>query len=161
MNAINTSALEKILTQMEETIPDFEKINPSISSSNIGWHINHSLLVFIGIIDTTSKSDPKDYTWSFNLKRLVVFTKNKIPRGVAKAPKSVIPKDDYTIESLSELITTAKNKLAELHRMDPKLFFKHPGLGNLKFKQMIKFLAIHSRHHLEIIWDVQKSKNKK
>ncbi len=158
MNSINTSALEKLLTQMEAAIPNFEAINVSISSSNIGWHINHSLLVFIGIIDTTSKSNPKDYNWSFNLKRLVIFTKNKIPRGVAKAPNSVIPKDDYTVESLSGLLTVAKNKLADLHQMDPKQFFKHPGLGNLKFKQMIQFLAIHTRHHLEIIWEIEGSK---
>jgi hypothetical protein len=157
MNSINTIELNKIISQLELAIPDFEKINPSISNSNVGWHIEHALLVLNGIIETTSKSNPNDYTWSFNFKRLVVFTKNKIPRGVAKAPKSVIPKGDYTAEHLSELLNVSKNKLEDLQNMDPKLFFKHPGLGNLKFKQMVKFLAIHTKHHLDIIHDIIKS----
>lgn len=154
MNSTKTVNLNKLLAQLEQAIPHFEKINPSISVSNIGWHINHALLVFIGIINTTAKSNPKDYKWSFSLKRLVIFTKNKIPRGVAKAPKSVIPKEDYTLESLSILFGTAKDKLEELNKMDHQLFFKHPSLGNLRFKQMIKFLAIHTKHHLDIIQDI-------
>lgn len=156
----NTAALEHLLTQIEAAIPDYKKINPAISSSNIGWHINHALLVLIGIIDTTSKSNPKDYSWSFNYRRLVIFTKNKIPRGVAKAPNSVIPKDDCTKESLSELLIKANNKLAEIHQMDSKLFFKHPGLGNMKLKQTLQFLAIHTKHHLEIIEDIKREERK-
>jgi len=27
-----------------------EKVNPSVSSSNVGWHIEHSLLVIIKMI---------------------------------------------------------------------------------------------------------------
>ena len=30
-------------------------------------------------------------------------------------------------------------------------FFNHPFLGNLKLKQTIRFLEIHTQHHLDII----------
>jgi hypothetical protein len=156
MNTFNTSDLKKILTQIEEAIPHFEEINPSISNSNIGWHIEHSLMVFNGIIDTLSRSNPKEYKWTFNFKRLVVFTRRKIPRGIAKAPKSVVPKMDFSMESLFAHLEKAKIKLEEIKQLDPKQFFNHPGFGNIRLKQTVRFLAIHTKHHLDIIHDIEK-----
>ena len=157
MNTIDISELKKLLTQLEHAIPDFEMKNLSISNSNIGWHIEHALMVFNGIINTTSKSIPKDYKWSFNFKRIVVFTKKKIPRGVAKAPKMVIPKEDYTLESLRIHLEKAKSKLEQLQDLDPHQFFNHPGFGNLRLKKTVQFLAIHTKHHLDIIEEIKKS----
>ena len=156
MNTIDISELKKLLTQLEHAIPDFEMKNLSISNSNIGWHIEHSLLVFNGIIETLSKSNPKDYTWKLNFKRIVVFAKRKIPRGIAKAPKVVIPKENYSIESLLQHIEKTKIKLEELRKLNPKQFFNHPGFGNLRLKKTIQFLEIHTQHHLEIIADIER-----
>ncbi len=156
MNAINTSKLTSRLSQLEFAIPKFEKFDSSISNSNIGWHIEHSLLVFNGIIETLSKSNPKDYTWKLNFKRIVVFAKRKIPRGIAKAPKVVIPKENYSIESLLQHIEKTKIKLEELRKLNPKQFFNHPGFGNLRLKKTIQFLEIHTQHHLEIIADIER-----
>ena len=156
MNAINTSKLTSRLSQLEFAIPKFEKFDSSISNSNIGWHIEHSLLVFNGIIETLSKSNPKDYSWKLNFKRIVVFAKRKIPRGIAKAPKVVIPKENYSIESLLQHIEKTKIKLEELRKLNPKQFFNHPGFGNLRLKKTIQFLEIHTQHHLEIIADIER-----
>jgi hypothetical protein len=158
MNTFNTSELKDLLSQLEISIPHATKLDQSISSSNVGWHIEHSLMVFNGIIDTISKSDPKDYKGSFNIKRLVVFTKKKIPRGIAKAPKTVLPKGDFTIELLNSYLENAKIKLDQIKNLDPKQFFDHPIFGNIRLKQTIKFLAIHTNHHLDIIKDIIKSK---
>lgn len=149
-------ALEKLINQLEATIPKFEKTNPSISKSNIGWHIDHALMVLIGIIDTTSKSDLTKYKWEFNFNRFVVMTRRKISRGKAKAPKSVQPNADYTFESLTEKIAITKLKLEELMQLPHNKYFDHPGLGNMKLKQTIKFLEIHTNHHLKIIHDIEK-----
>jgi hypothetical protein len=157
MNAINTTELNKLLTQLEMAIPQFQKKDASISNSNVGWHIAHSLMVINGIIETTSKSKPADYKWSFNLKRLVVFAKKKIPRGIAKAPKSVLPKDVDTIESLTSLLEKAKLNSAAIVELDKAQFFNHPGFGNIKLKQTVRFLAIHTNHHLDIIKDILES----
>jgi hypothetical protein len=157
MRAKNITELKNCITQLELGIPQFEKQNLSVSYSNVGWHIEHSLMVFNSIIETTSKSNPKDYKWSFNLKRMVIFAKEKIPRGIAKAPRSVLPKMDYTRESLLNHLEKAKVKLEELIKMDHQLFFNHPGFGNLRLKQTIKFLAIHTKHHLDIIKEILES----
>lgn len=157
MQINNVEGLNRLVGNLETKIPLFEKLDTSISASNIGWHIDHTLMVLIGIIDTTAKSEPSQYKWKFNFKRLVVIFKNKIPRGKAKAPKSVQPNGDYTIESLTNKITIAKSKLKQLKQMPNTKYFEHPGLGPMKLKQTIKFLEIHTRHHVGIIEDIIKS----
>jgi hypothetical protein len=153
-----TTELDHLLDQFATAIPQFEKTNLAISNSNIGWHIDHSLLVISGIIDTTAKSDPKNYRWSFNFKRLIVMGRNKIPRGKAKAPKSVQPKNDYTLESLQEKLLKTRSKISELQLLSKDHYFEHPGLGNMKLNQTIRFLSIHTRHHLKIIQDIEGKK---
>ena len=114
-------------------------------------------MVLVGIIDTTAKSDPSKYKWEFNLRRFVVMTRRKIPRGKATAPKSVQPLGDYTKETLLHKISKAKLKLEELKQFSVDKYFPHPGLGNMKLKQMIKFLEIHTMHHLRIIEEIDLS----
>ena len=40
--------LETLLNQFESRIPLFAKENSEISKSNVGWHIEHSLLTIMG-----------------------------------------------------------------------------------------------------------------
>jgi hypothetical protein len=147
-------SLEKLVSLLEKKIPYFEKLNLSVSSSNIGWHIDHTLMVLNGVIDTTSNSNPKNFKWKFNTRRIVLMFQKKIPRGKAKAPKSVQPKGDYNFESLTKTIAIAKSKIVELRKLPNDKYFEHPGLGNMKLKQTIKFLEIHTSHHLRIIEEI-------
>jgi hypothetical protein len=149
--------LENLLNQLESKIPHFEKLNPAISKSNIGWHLDHTLMVLVSIINSTAKSDPANYKWTFNFRRLLVMTLGKIPRGKAKAPSGVQPKGDCTYDSLMEKMAYAKTKLQELKQLPNDKYFIHPGLGNMKLKQTIKFLGIHTSHHLAIIEEIDLS----
>ena len=155
MQQQQTTELNQLLDQLATAIPQFEKTNLAISDTNIGWHIEHALMVVSGIIDTTAKSDPSNYRWSFNFKRWLVMGRKKIPRGKAKAPKSVQPKNDYTLESLQEKLLKTRSKISELQLLSKDHYFEHPGLGNMKLQQTIRFLEIHTRHHLEIIQEIK------
>ena len=84
-------SLPHILSELEDKLPFSDRVNPVISATSVGWHIDHSLLVINQIIKNVGLSDPKEYEWKFNMKKLIVFTLNKIPRGKARAPKAVIP----------------------------------------------------------------------
>jgi hypothetical protein len=148
--------LTKLVTELENNIQHLEKINSKVSTSTVGWQIEHTLLVLIRVIEAMEKSDPKDYQWTFNLKRLIVFTTGKIPRGKATAPKQVQPQNIITIETLTNTVALAKNKLAALQNINPHSFFAHHIFGKLTLKQTIKFLEIHTLHHLKIISDITK-----
>jgi hypothetical protein len=141
--------------ELESKIPNQEDYNPEISKSNVGWHIEHILLTNKMILEAVEKSNPADYTWSFKLPRIVVFTMNKIPRGRAKAPKVVVPKT-YDEQTLLEHLKIVTLKIQGLENMSSDKYFDHPYFGNLRLNKTIKFLEIHTKHHLEIINDIIK-----
>jgi hypothetical protein len=147
--------LLKQIKELESKIPNQENYNPEISKSNVGWHIEHILLTNKMILEAVEKSNPADYTWSFKLPRIVVFTMNKIPRGRAKAPKVVVPKT-YDEQTLLEHLKIVTLKIQGLENMSSDKYFDHPYFGNLRLNKTIKFLEIHTKHHLEIINDIIK-----
>lgn len=143
--------LETILNQIEATIPRQSEKNLAISSGSVGWHIEHSLLTIQKIVEAVRKSNPSEYRWSFSLPRLIIFTTHKIPKGKAKAPSTVQPKDDFDEESLRLHLAMVREKLKEFHSLDKNHFFEHPFFKQLNLKPTRKFFAIHTEHHLKII----------
>lgn len=148
--------LHKLLNQLESSIPDYKKTNASVSQSTIGWQIDHSLLVVLGVINELKKSNPENYKWKFNKTRLLLQIINKIPRGKAKVPQSVNPLDSTTQEGLRLKMELAKKQLVELEKLPAHSYFTHPIFGDLKLKSTLWFLKLHTQHHLKIILDIQK-----
>ena len=146
--------LNQLITQLENSIPFSSQANPAISAGNVGWHIDHSILVINQILGALEASDPKDYEWKFNVKRTVVFFMNKIPRGKAKAPKSVLPAEHFQEETVRANMTIARYKIEQLSHLPPDAFFVHPYFGKLNVKATRKMLLLHTAHHLQIIKDV-------
>lgn len=152
--------MKKLQTQLNELETKISKqnlYNNNISKSNVGWHIEHILLTINQIIEDLKKSNPLNYKWSFKISKILVFSINKIPRGKAKSPKIVAP-TIYDELTLSEHLKSAKLKIQDLQNIGSGNYFNHPFFGNLKLDQTIKFLEIHTNHHLEIINDIIKSK---
>ncbi|MES2864580.1 MAG: DUF1569 domain-containing protein [Bacteroidota bacterium] len=148
--------LDTLIIQLENNISNFEKTNPKVSNSTIGWQIDHCLLVINGVISQIEISNPAEYQSKFNWNRFVVFTTGKIPRGKIRAPKVVTPVDVATLEELKSKIEIAKNNIQKLNNLPKNSFFKHPFLSNLNVKQTEKFLAIHTNHHMKIIQEILK-----
>ena len=145
--------LENILNELEEAIISQEKVNPTVSSSSVGWHIEHSLLVINSVITQMAKSDPSKYRWSFSFWRMLVFMTNKIPRGKAKAPKVVRPAESVPTSLIAQL-QLAKQQVDVLDTLSPNHYVEHPYFGHLNLQPTRKFLVIHSQHHLDIIRDI-------
>lgn len=154
VGGINTK-LETYLIEIENKIANQEISNAVVSKANVGWHIEHILLTIDKIIESLNKSEPANYKSSFNFTRLLVFTMNKLPRGRVKATKAVIP-EEYNEKSLREHLYSTKLKVEELKIIDSNKYFNHPVFGNLKLNKTIKFLDIHTKHHLDIINDILK-----
>ena len=147
--------LQSIITQLESHIPDFEKTNLTVSTSTIGWQIEHSLLVINKVVSEIKKSNPSDYKWKFNKNRFLVQTiLRKIPRGRVRAPKTVQPSEEITLEHLKSQLEITRNNLAGLQSLEAKNYFTHPFMGDLNLKTTIDFLGLHTKHHLKIIEDI-------
>lgn len=147
--------LENLLAALENALPQQHKQNLSVSASSVGWHIEHLLLTNTAIINALKKSEPTKYKRSFRFSKLLVFTTGKIPRGRAKAPKVVTP-DVFNAETLRTHLITTKDIIQELKTLPPSAYFTHPFFGDLKLKATIRFLEIHTKHHLKIIEDILK-----
>jgi hypothetical protein len=145
-----------LLLQLENHISNFEKTNPKVSNSTVGWQIDHCLLVINGIIGQIEISDPLKYQPKWTFPKFMVFTTGKIPRGKAKAPKVVIPTQVATQEELLAKLAVAKNNILKLDSFSENQFFNHPFFKDLNVKQTKKFLTIHTKHHLKIIEDILK-----
>jgi hypothetical protein len=148
--------LDAILPELANYIADYNQFNHAISEASVGWHIEHSLLVIKQVTATVAQSEPKLYKSKFNIKRFFVFLTKIIPRGKAQAPKVVIPVEEITFDSLQESLKNTHQAITYLKDCEENQYFMHPFFGQLNKKQTIKFLAIHTEHHLKIIRDILK-----
>ena len=149
--------LHKLLDQLESDISSFDKVNLTVSSGSVGWHIAHSLKTIDQIVTTCKHSNPSEYQWHFNFKRfLIMSVAKKIPRGKARAPKIVRPEGDIDTESLALSLEKVRENIMDWKSLDKNAHFPHPFFGVLNKKEMEHFLVLHTKHHRMIIKDILK-----
>lgn len=150
--------LRNQLIELENQIQNQEEFNLMVSKSSVGWHIEHSLLVMNLTIESIQKTNPQNYKWTFNFKRFIVFMINKIPRGKIRAPKIVQPIVEFNEDSLKNHLGKVRDNLEKLTALSPNNYFAHPFMGNLNLKSTIRFIKLHTQHHISIIKDIIESK---
>lgn len=146
--------LNDLVSELEDKLPLIAQKNSAVSEASIGWHLEHSLLALVKMISAVENSNPADYKKEFSLKRLIVFTLGKIPRGKANAPESVKPGGETSTETLKPLIEKARQKAEAFEKLSVDKFFKHPVFGDLQVKQARRMIGIHTSHHIKIINDI-------
>ncbi len=146
--------VEAQLKELSELLKFYNDSNKTVSEAAVGWHIEHSLLVIKQITSTVAQSDPILFKSKFNFNRYWVFLFAYIPRGKAQAPRVVIPSDELTVNLLEDSIKQTYQALVYLKDCEVNQYFMHPFFGALNRDQTIKFLFIHTKHHLKIIKDI-------
>jgi hypothetical protein len=144
------------LNTLEKALPNANKINTLVSDKGIDWHIDHTLKVIIFASKALIASNPDNYKWKFNKWRFIIFLKGSIPRGKAKAPKRVTPKEIITTTEIQEQLDEAKELVVNLKNLPKKSNFEHPIFGMLKRDKSITFIGMHTQHHTNIINDILK-----
>ncbi|KJD31826.1 hypothetical protein PK35_13140 [Tamlana nanhaiensis] len=143
--------LTQQLAQIENLIPQINLTNTKTSKASIGWHLDHSLKVFNVVSTATIQSNPEDYKWTFNFWRALLLPINYIPRGKAKAPKYVLPPENILEQDIRNQLETARFNLNALQHLPKTSYFKHFIFGKLSKKKTLRFLQMHTHHHLKII----------
>ena len=147
-------SLEKVLKDLENKIANQNAFNEKVSKSDVAWHIDHSLKVILAVTEALKKSNPTEYQWKFNFKRQLVYTLGFIPRGKGKAPKAVQSFEEITHQSIEQQFKKAAVALGELQQLDKNSNFQHPYFGSLNLKPTLKFLKLHTHHHIKIMNDI-------
>ena len=142
------------LQKMESLLPKIDVTNEKISKASIGWHLEHSLLILNSSLKGLTMTDPKDYNPKSSLKKFVFLNFGLIPRGKIRAPKQFFPLEIPTQESILKLLNLAKERLEATKELPEKSFITHPFLGDFDKKTTLRFLWLHTNHHLKIVDDI-------
>lgn len=145
-----------LIEELEGCLKFKENIDKTVSISDIGWHIDHSLKVINVISDLFIGSNPNMYSGNFNKWRLLFFSLGYFPRGKVKAPKLLRPAKIILMKDLESQFQLTYNNIISINKAHKNAYFKHPIFGILNKKQTIRFLELHTNHHLKIIRDILK-----
>jgi len=145
---------EALLKQLESYLALHQKLNDSISGETIGWHMAHSCMVINTITNAIVHSNPAKAKPVFSASFYWFLLTNHIPRGKAKAPNIVIPKQSITQEQIEQEIELAKANLQTLASTQKQKYFTHPIFGDLNVPKTLRFFIVHTNHHLKIIRDI-------
>lgn len=91
----------------------------------------------------------------------IVLDGGNIPRGIAQAPLFVMPlsKDPEhwlgVLAKLKEQWTDFANRLEEIRTGTGR--FKHFSLGHFDSAEWVRFVSIHTAHHMKIVRDILKA----
>jgi hypothetical protein len=146
--------LEALIKELEDHFVNVDKQNSTVSAGNIGWHIEHSLLTIIAVTKSLTNTNAQNYKPTFSILKIGIFASKTIPRGKAKAPEKVRPQGETNVSILTERISDAMICISRLRQLNSNQYFEHPYFGHLKRDQAVKFLEIHTKHHLKIIRDI-------
>lgn len=158
----NYTALQELLTQgagfldwPEEKLLDIHK---ETSGWSVGQHLYHITLANASIPKLierlkagtlgNTEDEPKP-------KMLELITEGIIPGG-REAPKRVVPPEDLTAELLNRDFKRMQKAtkrlepiLGELHAIPNR--FPHLYFGPMSALQWLRFMEIHTRHHMVIV----------
>lgn len=146
--------LNKEVKNLQKYLQAQDMVTPEVSEASVYWHIQHSLLTIEKIFEALQKSTPNNYKYSFTIRKFFVLSVGIIPRGRAQSPAQVIPSEQYTSDQIYKETQKIQALLPLFTELPERAYFEHPFLGNLKKQQALRFLAIHTNHHIKIIKDI-------
>ena len=145
-----------LITKLKAEIENGEAHNDVVSKASVYWHLDHILKVYNGVCNLLLNSNEVFYKPKFSFFGWWFITFNYLPRGKGRAPKGTYTKVEITTDQLKQQYKTAENNLSLLQKANENLFFSHPYFGDINKAKTLKFLYIHTQHHLKIINDIRK-----
>jgi hypothetical protein len=141
---------------IKNSLIHIDKRNSKVSKASLGWHLDHSLKVINNVLVSLKESNSENFVPHFSFKRNLILMLGVFPRGKVKSPKRVLPPEIIEKEEIENQLNQVIKKLESINIIEKEQFFTHPIFKDLNKKQTIRFLQIHTNHHLKIIKDILK-----
>jgi len=126
----------------------------AVSGWSVGQQIEHALLTIRGVVGELSRGAGRHEPAKPTLIGRIILLAGRIPRGRGEAPLTVLPRSAPEPAELSALLAKSRESLVRLAAVENDNTFFHPRFGRLNKAQSIRFLWIHTDHHLRIIRDI-------
>ena len=93
-----------------------------------------------------------------------LLANGNLPRGIAKAPEFLIPPAAPAADETRALLKSAKAKWEAVEKRGAEILscpatFPHPLLGPFTAPMWVRFIALHTGHHLKIMRDILGASN--
>lgn len=156
MNVTDPDFMNEQLAEMEALFPERDALSTEVSQVPIAWHLDHMLKTINNITAELASSDPATFNGSFDVTRVMALTFNYMPRGKAQAPDAVRPPDIIHTEALERQLEEARMNLRKVFQYHEQTHFEHPVFGDIDRGNTLRFIEVHTNHHLKIIRDILK-----
>ncbi len=157
---------QQLLALAEGNDERISRRRASVSAWSVAQHLDHlaqanglcAAAITQLLESPTSSSGP-----GLTLAGRAVLLTGWIPRGRGVAPPTTVPSAATLSETRSRLqdahtaVTAIAERLNELDGARARL--GHPALGGFTAFQWLRFIAIHTRHHLKIIEEIERAES--
>ncbi len=132
----------------------------SVSGWSIAEQVDHLLKIVAAMLGRL-EGEPKPRSRGINLAGRILFGIGRLPRGIGKSPEPVRGEAKPRAELLAALAAARQRltALAERSTLWSELrpLVGHPYFGGLTPRQTLRFLAIHTDHHLRIVAAIRRA----
>lgn len=146
--------ISSALDELQDYVSNPQARAVAVSGWSVGQQIEHALLTIRGVVGELSKGKARFEPAKPTLRGRLVLMVGRIPRGKGEAPLTVLPRSAPQPAELNALMAKSREALVHLAGIDDTSTFFHPIFGRLDKAQSIRFLWIHTNHHLRIIRDI-------
>jgi hypothetical protein len=138
--------------------PDLSARNERVSGWSVAEHVDHMYKVAMSIVRRLADASAEPLPRGVNFLGRLVLLFGWIPRGRGKSPSRLIGTRADGAEIDAALLRLER----ELDALPPEglrtsrgKIVPHPLFGALTPPQALRFIVVHTRHHLKIIREIQ------
>jgi len=151
--------LRKINAQLDKInslLKSEDKFNKDISNWSSYKQLEHILIVKKNLTELIIKNKEPEEKKPRTFLSYVVLIFGHIPRGKAKAPSIVEPQGvaQKELEKLLDEVKESIEGIREGKYQADLVVMNHPYFGGLTSSECLRFLEVHTNHHLKIINDI-------
>jgi hypothetical protein len=127
-------------------------------------HLDHTIKVASGLLHVLNKEEIPRLPRGISLVGRLVLLTGWIPRGRGRSPERMLPAP-ATVDELQQRLTEMDaqiERIANRTAATPAFpIVRHPVFGGLTYGQALRFIAIHTHHHLKILDDARRTPSKR
>ncbi len=134
---------------------------PGVSGWSVGQQVDHMLNVAHGVFSRLT-GEGEELRAGINLSGRILLGIGWLPRGVGKSPKQALPAEAPVAATLDARLERLREDYQDLRFRTGLLssrrrLLKHPYFGGLNCAQALRFLGVHTHHHLKIVRDIRRA----
>jgi hypothetical protein len=153
--------LEEVLAEVTAILAEDEAALAASRAEISGWSIaeqlDHVMKVNSSVL-TRIAEKPLPLEKPINMVGRVILAIGWIPRGKGRSPKSL----RGAVASRNDLISATARLRSQIDALSTELIARrdpvvpHPFFGGLTAAQALRFMVVHSEHHMKIVRDIRR-----